>query len=147
MSENVQKSNKFNEEDILNFWKESKIYEKVKEKTKNGKKYYFLDGPPYTSGYVHIGTAWNKTLKDSILRYKRARGFNVWDRAGYDMHGLPVESKVQKNLDLKKKEDILKFGLGNFINECRKLAEDNLELMNKDFERLGVWMDFDNAYR
>ncbi|MFT4304917.1 MAG: isoleucine--tRNA ligase [Candidatus Woesearchaeota archaeon] len=141
-------SEKFvNEEKILDFWKDNKIYEKVQNKNKNKKRYYFLDGPPYTSGNVHIGTAWNKALKDCILRYKRAKGLDVWDRAGYDMHGLPVESKVQKNLNLDRKEDVLKFGLGNFIKECRKLAEDNLELMNKDFIRLGTWMDFDNAYR
>jgi isoleucyl-tRNA synthetase len=145
---NDQKSNKLvNEEKILEFWEKNQIHEKVKENNKNGKKYYFLDGPPYTSGYVHIGTAWNKALKDSVIRYKRARGFNVWDRAGYDMHGLPVEHKVQKNLKLNKKEDIIKFGLANFIKECRKLSEDNLELMNKDFIRLGTWMDYENAYK
>ena len=142
------KSNKFmDEEKILEYWETKQIYNKIKEKNKDLKKYYFLDGPPYTSGYVHIGTAWNKTLKDAILRYKRARGFNVWDRAGYDMHGLPVENKVQKNLNLNKKEDIIEYGLDKFIKECRKLAEDNLEIMNKDFIRLGVWMDFENAYQ
>ena len=83
---------------ILKFWSDSKIWEKAKEKNKGKQHFYFLDGPPYTSGKVHIGTAWNKSLKDCILRYKRMKGFDVWDRAGYDMHGLPTEHATQKKL-------------------------------------------------
>ncbi len=135
------------EEKVLSFWKNNKIHEKVSEKIKEGEEYYFLDGPPYTSGYVHIGTAWNKALKDCILRYKRSRGFKVWDRAGYDMHGLPVEHKVQAKLNLKLKEDIVEYGVEKFVTECKKLAEDNLLKMNEDFKKIGVWMDFENAYR
>ena len=70
------------EEQVLGFWKEKKIYEKVKNKNKKGKKFYFLQGPPYTSGKLHIGQAWNNSMKDIALRYKRMKGFNVWDRAG-----------------------------------------------------------------
>ncbi len=131
----------------LEFWGKNKTYPKLKEKNKNKPKYYFLDGPPYTSGKVHIGTAWNKSLKDMVLRYKRMRGFNVWDRAGYDMHGLPTAHAVEKKLGLEGKQSILKFGMDKFIEECKKLCTDNLKIMNKDFQRLGVWMDFDNAYQ
>ena len=84
------------EPEILKFWKDKRIYEKAKESNKGKKKFYFLDGPPYTSGKVHLGTAWNKSLKDSILRYKRMQGFDVLDRAGYDMHGLPTENATEK---------------------------------------------------
>lgn len=135
------------EPEVETFWKENNIYQKAKEKGKNGKKFYFLDGPPYTSGRVHIGTAWNKVLKDMVLRYKRMRGFNVWDRAGYDMHGLPTEHATEKKLGLKNKDDIPGFGVAKFIKECEKLALANLEFMNKDFIKLGVWMDFENAYK
>jgi len=135
------------EEEILKFWDKNKIYEKQKSKCKNGKNFYFLDGPPYTSGHVHIGTAWNKALKDMILRYKRMRGFNVWDKAGWDMHGMPVELKTAKKLKLKTKEDIEKFGVGKFSKECLNFAKDNLNSMEKEFHRIGVWMDFDNAYK
>ena len=69
------------EESILNFWEKNKIYDKAKDKAKTGKDYYFLDGPPYTSGRIHLGQAWNKALKDCVLRYKRMQGLNVWDRA------------------------------------------------------------------
>lgn len=132
---------------IMLFWKDNSIYKKAKEKNKGKKKYYFLDGPPYTSGKVHIGTAWNKALKDCILRYKRMCSFDVWDRAGYDMHGLPTENATQKKLNLKTKEDIQAFGIPKFIEECKKLCTANMHIMTEDFKRLGVWMDFENAYQ
>lgn len=134
------------EPEILEFWKNTKAYEEAKEKNKGKESFYFLDGPPYTSGRVHIGTAWNKSLKDMVLRYKRMKGFDVWDRAGYDMHGLPVEHKVQEKFDIKHKDDIPKFGVQRFVEECKSLAMENMKLMNQDFIRMGVWMDFENAY-
>lgn len=132
---------------ILKFWEDNQIYEKAKKKNQGKKDYYFLDGPPYTSGKVHLGTAWNKSIKDCLLRYKRMAGFNVWDRAGYDMHGLPTEKATEKKLNLKGKEDIVKFGIDKFITECKNLCLTNMEAMNETFKRLGVWMDFDNAYQ
>lgn len=131
---------------ILEFWKDNKIYEKLKEKNKKGKKFYFLQGPPYTSGKLHIGHAWNNTLKDLVIRYKRMKGFNVWDRGGYDMHGLPVENAVQKNLSIKDKLEIEKYGVEKFIKECISFASDNARQMDKDLWRLGVWLDYANAY-
>ena len=135
------------EEEVLKFWEDNKIYEKVKEKNKDGKKFYFLQGPPYTSGKLHIGHAWNNSLKDIILRYKRLRGFNVWDRGGFDMHGLPTSQKVQKNLGLKNKDDILEFGVDNFIKECLKFSNENVKFANDDLWKLGIWMDHKNAYK
>src|SRR3989338_1873807 len=135
------------EKEILGFWEKNKIYEKAKSQNKGKKSYYFLDGPPYTSGKIHLGIAWNKALKDSVLRYKRMQGFDVWDRAGYDMHGLPTENKTMDKLKLKTKEDIPKFGVERFIKECKKLSIENMEMMNNDFTRLGVWMDFKNPYK
>ena len=135
------------EKGILDFWGKKKIYEKAKALNMRGNKFYFLDGPPYTSGRIHIGTAWNKAVKDAFLRYKRMQGLNVWDRAGYDMHGLPTELKVEKKLGLKSKEEIPNFGVAKFIEECRNFAVENMKLMNEDFTKIGVWMDFDNAYQ
>jgi len=133
------------EKEILSFWSKSKIYDKCKAKGK--KSFYFLDGPPYTSGKIHLGIAWNKSLKDCVLRYKRMKGFDVWDRAGYDMHGLPTAHKVMEKLGMKNKDDIPKFGVGKFVEECKKLCISNMNMMNNDFTRLGVWMDFKNAYQ
>lgn len=62
------------EEDILKFWEKNKILEKLEEQNKNGENYYFCDGPPYATGELHPGTAWNKVLKDMVCRYQRAQG-------------------------------------------------------------------------
>ena len=135
------------EEEMLAFWSKNNVYSKAKSKGKGKKQFYFLDGPPYTSGKIHLGHAWNKTLKDSVLRYKRMAGFDVWDRAGYDMHGLPTEHATEKKLGIHGKSEIEKYGVDKFIEECRKLCIHYKNEMDKDFTRLGVWMDFENAYQ
>jgi isoleucyl-tRNA synthetase len=134
------------ESEILKFWEENKIYPKSKKKNKGNEKFYFLQGPPYTSGRLHMGHAWNSGMKDMVLRYKRMRGFDVWDRGGYDMHGLPTELKVQALHNLNQKEDIEKFGLKKFADECMKFSTENADIMSKDLWRMGVWMDNENAY-
>jgi len=134
------------EPSVMKFWEREQIYDKAKARNKGKKQYYFLDGPPYTSGTVHIGTAWNKVMKDLVLRYKRMSGFDVWDRAGYDMHGMPTESRIRQKHKLFLRKDIEAFGVEKYNKECEAYAVDMMHQMNKDFERLGVWMDFDRAY-
>jgi isoleucyl-tRNA synthetase len=134
------------EQEILEFWEKNKIYEKVKKKNQKGKDFYFLQGPPYTSGKLHIGQAWNNSMKDIALRYKRMKGYNVWDRAGYDMHGLPTENRAQKELKLRDKDAIADYGVDKFIKYCLKISSETAELMNKDLLRLGIWLDYKNAY-
>tara|TARA_Y100000310_G_scaffold242934_1_gene247218 strand:- start:13861 stop:16917 length:3057 start_codon:yes stop_codon:yes gene_type:complete len=132
---------------ILQFWQKNNTVPRLRQRNKNGEKFYFLEGPPYTSGRVHIGTAWQTSMKDIILRFKRMKGFKVWDRMGYDMHGLPTEQKVTKKFNLKNKDDIEKFGLKKFTHECTKWCEDMMAKMNEDFIRLGITMDFSNPYQ
>jgi len=135
------------EEKVLNYWEKKKIYEKSVKKNKKGPKYHYLDGPPYTSGAIHIGHAWGKALRDASLRYRRMNGFDCWDRPGFDTHGLPIEVAVEKKLGiLSKKEIIEKFGMKNFIEECQKFAVEQMIPMIKDFKRIGVWLDWDNPY-
>ena len=134
------------EPDVMKFWEREQVYEKAKKQNAGKKKFYFLDGPPYTSGTVHIGTAWNKTLKDLVLRIKRMQGFDVWDRAGYDMHGLPTENKIRQKHKVFLRKDIEAFGVEKYNKECEAFAVDMMHQMSKTFERLGVWMDFDHAY-
>ena len=74
-------------------------------------------------------------------------GRNVIDRAGYDMHGLPIEVKVEQALGFKSKKDIEKFGIRPFIEKCREFAIKNKLLMDDQFASLGVWLDFQNAYQ
>lgn len=132
---------------IQEFWDKNDIYKKAKDKNIGKQKFYFLDGPPYTSGYIHIGHAWNKSLKDLVLRQKRMLGLDVWDRAGYDMHGLPTELKVEAKLGLKSKDEIHTVGMEKFTKECENFCVEHMITQNKDFQRLGVWMDFENAYQ
>ena len=74
-----------------------------------------------------------------ILRYKRMKGLDVWDRAGYYMHGLPTEHKVEAKLGLKGNEDILKMGMSNFVKECWKLSNENIENINNLYKKRIIW--------
>ena len=135
------------EGEVQEYWRTHDTYQSVKQHRSAGKPFFFVDGPPYTTGHIHLGTAWNKILKDSILRYHRMNGRNVIDRAGYDMHGLPIEVKVEQALGFKSKKDIEKFGIDTFIVRCREFAIENKLLMDNQFENLGIWLDFKNAYQ
>ena len=135
------------EPEILEFWEKNRVPEKMFELRRGGKKFYFLDGPPYTSGYIHLGTAWNKVLKDIAIKYLTLKGYNVRAQPGWDMHGLPIEVLTEKRLGFKTKKDIESYGVDRFIEECKKLALKNLKIMEGQFKRLGVFMDWDNPYR
>ncbi|RLG12618.1 hypothetical protein DRN73_02045 [Candidatus Pacearchaeota archaeon] len=135
-----------NEKEILEFWKKKKIYEKSKKKNSKGKKFYMMDGPPYATGNIHMGTALNKILKDVTMRSQRLQGKNVFDRPGYDTHGVPIEIQIEKEIGSKSKKDIEKYGVKKFIEKCKKFATQYIGVMNSEFENLGVWMDFSNPY-
>ncbi|MEZ3114519.1 isoleucine--tRNA ligase [Halobaculum sp. MBLA0147] len=135
------------EETVGTHWAETDAYEAAKAAHEDDPSFFFVDGPPYTTGQMHLGTAWNKSLKDSVIRYKRMTGHDVTDRPGYDMHGLPIETKVEEELGFETKQDIESFGMEAFIEECRRFAEENREAMDEDFQSLGVWMDWDDPYK
>ncbi|MFX0169220.1 MAG: isoleucine--tRNA ligase [Candidatus Hodarchaeota archaeon] len=136
------------EEDVLQFWQENQVYEKITEQLLDRPIFQFLDGPPYTTGSIHLGTAWNKIMKDLVLRFHRMQGFRVIDTPGFDMHGLPIEVHVEKALKVKSKLDIENnIGVDKFIERCQDFALLNLNEMTQQFKRLGVWMDWDRPYR
>jgi len=132
--------------EILKLWKDKKIYEKSKEKNKKGKSFYMMDGPPYATGHIHMGTALNKISKDIAMRSQRLQGKDVFDRAGYDTHGVPIEFQIEKEIGSKSKQDIEKFGVKKFIEKCKEFATKHINEMNSEFENLGVWMNFSNPY-
>lgn len=135
------------EEKVQNFWADSDIYAKTNKLRANGPQYSFLDGPPYCSGKIHLGTAWNKVIKDTLLRYKSMNGFKLRRQAGWDTHGLPIEHKVEELMGIKSKQEIEdKIGIANFIDKCKEFAIDNKVAMTKQFESLGVWMDWNKPY-
>ncbi len=135
------------EDGVRRFWDEEQVYAKVRALHAADPPFFFVDGPPYTTGHIHLGTAWNKIIKDAVLRQVRMRGRHVIDRAGYDMHGLPIEVQVEKQLGFVSKQEIEDYGIGRFIEECRTFAAQNRELMSDQFRALGVWLDFDNPYQ
>ena len=134
------------EEEIQQFWDDNDTYAHVRDLQKQKKTFFFVDGPPYTTGHIHLGTAWNKIIKDAILRYKSMCGYHVLDRAGWDMHGLPIEVKVEEKLEFKTKKDIEEYGIDAFVSTCEEFAIQNMEAMTAQFKRLGVWLDWDNPY-
>lgn len=135
------------EREILQWWKTSRAYEKNKRRLLKKPKFYFLDGPPYVTNEPHVGTAWNKTLKDVVIRFWRMRGYNVRDQPGYDTHGLPIEVQVEKKLNLTSKKDIENdIGIDQFISECKNYASTNVEAQTRVFKDLGIWMDWDHPY-
>ncbi len=134
------------ESEMAEFLEREKIYEKAKEKNAKSDPYYFCDGPPYATGHIHPGTAWNKTLKDAICRYWRMRGYNVRAQPGFDTHGLPIEVKVEQELGIKKKKEIEERGIGKFVDKCKAFADKYIGVMSGQFKEMGVWMEWDSPY-
>jgi isoleucyl-tRNA synthetase len=135
------------ETQTFEYWDAVDAYERTGEHRADEEPFYFLDGPPYTSGSAHMGHAWNKSLKDCYIRYKRMQGYDVYDRPGYDMHGLPIETKVEEERDFENKKDIEEYGVDAFVEDCREFAQNSLEQLTEDFKSFGVWMDWEDPYR
>ncbi|MCL2114716.1 MAG: isoleucine--tRNA ligase [Methanobrevibacter sp.] len=135
------------EKEIQDFWVKNQVYSKTQKLREKGQKYSFLDGPPYCSGKIHIGTAQNKIVKDTYLRFKSMSGFNVRRQAGWDTHGLPIEHKVEQLLKIKNKQQIEdEIGIANFVSKCKEFSIENKDVMTGQFKALGVWMDWDSPY-
>ena len=132
-----------NEPERIAHWARNDLYKKIQEKTSDGKKFILHDGPPFTNGDVHIGTALNKILKDIIIRYKTTRGFNVPYVPGWDCHGLPIEHKVMTERH-KKCEHLSAIEIRK---ECSEFSRNFSAKQRKQFERLEILADWDHEYR
>ncbi|MGA8439901.1 MAG: isoleucine--tRNA ligase [Candidatus Sulfotelmatobacter sp.] len=131
-----------NEPKMLARWEQAGIYERIREARKGASTYILHDGPPYTSGPIHLGTALNKCLKDFIVKSKTMAGFDAPYVPGWDCHGLPIEIKVDKELGGKK----LQMRPTDVRAECRKYAQKFLDLQRQQFKRIGVFGRFDRPY-
>ena len=121
---------------ILDFWKKEKIFERSLEQTKDNPPYIFYDGPPFANGKPHYGHILPGTIKDVIPRYKTMRGFHVDRQWGWDCHGLPVESMVQKENDLQTSKDIENFGINkDLVDAMEKYA------IEKEYELYVQWKE------
>ncbi|QJC37603.1 isoleucine--tRNA ligase [Enterobacteriaceae endosymbiont of Donacia bicoloricornis] len=127
---------------ILKQWEKDNLYKKILKNKKNKKKFILHDGPPYANGNIHIGHAFNKILKDIIIKFKNMNGYSTSFIPGWDCHGLPIEQKVEKILKKKKK----KISKKQFRIECRKYAFKQIKKQKKDFIRLGILADWLNPY-
>lgn len=130
------------EPEFLKYWEENKIYEKKQELHAGHKKFVLHDGPPYANGKIHMGTALNKILKDIIMKYKYAQGFDTPYVPGWDTHGMPIEHAAIKNLVLNRHE------LDTLVlrKECHDYALKWIDEQRTDFKRLGVLGDWDHPY-
>jgi len=124
-------------------WAKIGLYEAIQEKRKGAPVFVLHDGPPFTNGDVHIGTALNKTLKDLILRYKSMRGFRTPYVPGWDCHGLPIEQKVARELQEKKTE----VSTAELRARCDDFSESWIAKQTQQFKRLGVLADWAHEYK
>ncbi|HWY78793.1 MAG TPA: isoleucine--tRNA ligase [Candidatus Sulfotelmatobacter sp.] len=136
------------EVEINNYWKKNKIFEKSVSMRPVEKRWTFLDGPPFVTGMPHYGSLLSSLPKDVFGRYWTMKGYRVRRVWGWDGHGLPIENKVENELDLKSKKDIEEVvGVKKFIDECKHYVN----VISSDWEwyvdRIGRWVDFKNAYK
>jgi isoleucyl-tRNA synthetase len=127
---------------MLERWRQMNLYARIRQTCAKRPRYVLHDGPPYANGNIHLGHAFNKTLKDFIVKAKTMSGFDSPYVPGWDCHGLPIEIKVDSQLGSKKAQ----MSPADIRRECRKYAAKFVELQKQDFIRLGVFGDWEHPY-
>ncbi len=136
------------EKGVTEQWKAKRTFERSVENNKGKPEFIFYDGPPFPTGSPHHGTVFVSVLKDLVCRYKTMRGHHVPRTWGWDCHGLPIETIAEKNLGLKDKSEIEStVGVAKFNAECRRIVSEFNDNWRKYIDRIGRWVDMDNAYR
>lgn len=135
-----------NEHKILKFWKDNKIFDKLRAKNKGNKKWNFLDGPITANNPMGVHHAWGRTYKDMFPRYKAMQGYDQRFQNGFDCQGLWVEVEVEKELGFKNKKDIEIYGIEKFIEKCKERVNKYSKIQTEQSIRLGQWADWDNSY-
>lgn len=137
------------EKEILNYWKENKIFEKIQQKRRqsNSGCYSFYDGPPFATGLPHYGHILTGTIKDIVGRYVTQKNLFVERRFGWDCHGLPVEYEIDKKLNIKSPADVQAIGIAKYNAECRQIVQRYSDEWRSTIEKSGRWVDFDNDYK
>ncbi|MBX3297607.1 MAG: isoleucine--tRNA ligase [Acidobacteria bacterium] len=129
----------------LKKWKEAGLYGRIAEVRRGREKFILHDGPPYANADIHIGTALNKILKDFVVKSRSMMGFDAPYVPGYDCHGLPIETHVERKLTEKgkNKADI---PVSTFRRICREHASTAMNNQTRDFQRLGILGEWENPY-
>ncbi len=130
------------EPELLKFWSDVDLYQKLMDRAKDSTPFILHDGPPYANGNIHIGTAFNKILKDFIPKYKWMRGYRAHYVPGWDTHGLPIELRVLKDANLTK-DSIEPVELRR---RCKTYALHYIDVQREEFKRLGVLGDWEHPY-
>lgn len=134
------------EKEILKFWEKDNTFEKSIASKDGKRSFVFYDGPATVNGPPGIHHVISRTIKDLVCRYKTMQGYQVYRKGGWDTQGLPVEVEVEKKLGLKSKNDIEEYGAIAFINACKESVFTYLKDWEKSTQRMGYWVDLDNAY-
>jgi len=135
------------EVELLQFWKDNKIFEKSVEQRSKDNPYVFYDGPPFATGLPHYGHILSFVTKDVFPRYWTMKGHRCERRWGWDCHGLPIESICERELNLKQKNEIYEMGVADFNEFCRSKVLWYTNEWKKTVERMGKWIEFDNSYK
>lgn len=135
------------EEKVLDFWNEIDAFRTSVKLTEGKPEFSFFDGPPFATGTPHYGHLLASTVKDIVPRYATMTGHHVERRFGWDTHGLPIEHIIDKKLNITCKEDVYKFGIDNYNNECRAIVMTYADEWRRTVGRLGRWIDFDDDYK
>lgn len=135
------------EEKVLAFWNEIDAFQTSLKLTEGKPEFSFFDGPPFATGTPHYGHLLASTVKDIVPRYATMTGHHVERRFGWDTHGLPIEHIIDKKLKITCKEDVYKFGIDKYNDECRAIVMTYADEWRKTIGRLGRWIDFDNDYK
>lgn len=130
------------EPDMLVWWEQQQLYERIQEAGQGRPRYVLHDGPPYANGRIHIGHALNKILKDIIVKSKTMAGFHAPYVPGWDCHGLPIEHQVMKELGDKKKG----LDVTAIRRLCRDYADRYVTIQRDEFKRLGVLGEWQHPY-
>ena len=130
------------EPETLAHWEETNLYGRIREARAGRPQYVLHDGPPYANGNIHLGTAFNKILKDFIVKSKTLAGFDAPYVPGWDCHGLPIEFKVDATLDKRKAS----MSVADIRAECRAYAQKFVDIHRTEFKRLGVFGRWEDPY-
>lgn len=131
------------EVEVQKYWNEIQLDEKIKENTRQYPMFKFMEGPPFCNFSPHLGHLLTKTCKDAMNRYKSMNGFYTDPRCSFDVHGLPIETLAQKNLQVHSKQEILSLGIDKFNQECRGIVTTARDDWKRTTSRFGQRIDFE----
>lgn len=135
------------EEDILTYWIQIDAFKESIRQSEGKPEFTFYDGPPFATGLPHYGHILAGTIKDVVTRFAHQTGHHVTRRFGWDCHGLPVEYEIDQKLGIKCKDDVLKYGIDKYNEECRSIVMRYSSEWQVVVTRLGRWIDFENDYK